>query len=374
MKILFIVTEGSNGGAQKYVLQLARHFGGRVASGGDSKYLEAQTLELGIPFHKIPSLQRDVSFTSDIRALFEIRKLVKEIRPDIVHLNSSKVGVLGSLASINLPCKVIFTAHGFVFKENLTKVKKNLCILLESASGLLRSHTITVSNEDKVLALRYRIAKPNSLTAIPNGIKKKLALDRNSATFTLKLDPKQWYVGVIANLYKNKGIDLLIEAAAILKNNGKLNEISFVVIGEGPEREQLTKQIEKHSLEERFILAGEIPGAEQLLSAFNIYCQPSRKEGAPFALLEAMNNQLPIIATDLPSVREVLGESGIYTHIEQPEELAHAISALYNDPGLQQKLGEQAAIRANIFTEERMVASHQRVFAGLFDRSNAKLV
>src|SRR5579864_6756570 len=119
MNILYIITRADGGGAQRYVLSQARHFGGSVAAGTEDSALFEEAKKLGLRTFPLKHLKRDINLWHDFLALFEIRSLVKFLKPDVVHLNSTKAGFVGSVAAKMAGAKVVFTAHGFRFLEPL---------------------------------------------------------------------------------------------------------------------------------------------------------------------------------------------------------------------------------------------------------------
>src|SRR6185436_2761697 len=107
MKILYIITQADGGGAQKYTLDLARHFNGAIAAGDEAtKLLDAAKAD-GLKTYPLKHLKRDINLWHDFLAMWEIRALIDSIKPDIVHLNSTKAGILGSFACVGLKTKVI---------------------------------------------------------------------------------------------------------------------------------------------------------------------------------------------------------------------------------------------------------------------------
>ena len=126
MNILYIVTSGDNGGAQKYVSLLASHFHGSVASGIENTFLAAECKKGELSYHPLPSLVRRIHIMKDIRAIYEIYSLIKKLHPDIVHVNSTKAGVLGSIASKLAGAKVVYTVHGFILQEKNGSIRKAL--------------------------------------------------------------------------------------------------------------------------------------------------------------------------------------------------------------------------------------------------------
>ena len=129
MRILYVITQADGGGAQKYTLALAKHFNGAIAAGNEAERLFIDAQRAGLKTFELTHLKRNINLWHDVLAVWEIRKLIKSYNPDIVHLNSSKAGILGSFACIGTKAKMIFTAHGFVFNEPLSLPVKNFYLL-----------------------------------------------------------------------------------------------------------------------------------------------------------------------------------------------------------------------------------------------------
>jgi len=139
-------------------------------------------------------------------------------------------------------------------------------------------------------------------------------------------------IGAIANLYATKGIEYLIEAASITAKSYKLKAISYIVIGEGKERPKLEALIKTYNLENNFFLIGRISNATQYLKAFDIVVLPSVKEGFPWVLLDAMAAEVPIIATKVGAVPEVIEDNkdGLLVPPGDSKALAEKIYRLLN--------------------------------------------
>ena len=359
-KVLFIITQAEIGGAQKHVIDLASElsktgeFECAVASEPNENFAKILK-ENGVEFSPIKRLQRSINPLSDLFALFEIYNLIKSQKPDIVHLHSSKAGVLGVLAGRMAGVKkIVFTAHGWVFNEQLPWFKKRLYILISRFTALFQDSIICVSEYDKTAALKYKIAPEKKLFVIPNGInvEKLKFLEKEQAKKQIqeignwKLEIGNFIVGSIANLYKNKAIDVLIEAAREIKNKKEniKNEFLFLVIGEGKERENLELRIKNYELSDHFFLIGAVPEAWKYLKAFDIFVLPSLKEGFPYAILEAMAAGLPIVASKVGGIPEMIagGENGLLIKPGDAKELAAAILRLSQDEEMAKKLGNEA--------------------------------
>lgn len=370
MRILYIITQADGGGAQKYTLALARHFGGAIAAGhqtgsdsacneADRLFIEAQ--RFGLKTVKLEHLKRNVSPWNDFSAVWEIRELIKSYQPDIVHLNSTKAGLLGSFAAIGTKTKVVFTAHGFIFNEPLSWAIRSFYVSLEKTASAYRNFIITVSDADKNSALAYKLIAPDKIQTIHNGIGQIDFFTAEEAGRALNLPADKIIFGTVANFYKTKGVDILIDAVSMLNDEIK-NHCRFIIIGDGTEIENCKLKIANLNLQNTIMLLGKKGGAAKYLKAFDCLIMPSRKEGFPYALLEAMQAGLPIIATNVGGIPEALGDAGILVGAENPEALAEAIMDIADDQEKRTKLSEQALQRSKLFTQEKMLSETEEVY------------
>lgn len=160
-------------------------------------------------------------------------------------------------------------------------------------------------------------------------------------------------VGTIANFYPTKGLDILIQASPLLGN------VHTVIIGDGPARPA--------SVPPRTHLLGTIPDAARLLPAFDVFVLPSRKEGLPYALIEAMAAGLPIVATTVGGIPEIITheKNGLLVPVENPAALAAAIRRLVDDPSFRAQLGNAAKTSAEKFSFAAQLANTLAVYRGL---------
>ncbi|MES2088275.1 MAG: glycosyltransferase [Patescibacteria group bacterium] len=386
LKILFIITKSNFGGAQRYVFDLATKlpkdsFEPMVALGGKG-YLKNKLESAGVPTFSISGLERDVRVLKEIKAFFNIYKIIKETQPDIVHLNSSKAGALGAVAahlynlSLKLSafnfqlstCKVLFTAHGWAFKEKRKPFTKKIIEYLSWVTIFLSHRTIVVSNDDREKVKEF-IFVQEKISVIHNGIEKPVFKSRDEARKIInqkigkQLDDKKIWIGTIAELHKNKGLDHAINACSLLIRpnnfeNVTPDKIVYVIIGGGEEKNNLELLIKQEKLEDIVSLAGEYPGAAELLQAFDVFLLPSLKEGLPYVALEAGQASLPTIATNVGGIPEIIEDmkSGILIKEKRPKEIAHALSYLIAHPEKNKEFGENLKKTVETkFTLEKMV-------------------
>ncbi|RLC36545.1 hypothetical protein DRH27_05075, partial [Candidatus Falkowbacteria bacterium] len=311
-KILYLITQSELGGAQKYVMDLATNLGPDfetiVAFGEQGKQGElAKALKpTNIIYYTIPHLKRAISPWHDFLALIEIIKLINRLKPDIVHLNSSKISILGSLASFfyklftfNFSLLTIYTVHGWVFNEP----ERNALFYkyAEKFTAIFKNKLICVSEYDRQLAIKEKIVQKKKLITIHNGIQSISLLSRDEARQKLfstipnfQFPISNFVIGSIGNLYKTKGFEYLISAVKILIDVGF--NVKTIIIGEGKERPALENLIKKLKIEKYVFLAGRIKNAPRLLKTFDLYVCSSVKEGLSYTIIEAMQAGLPIVA------------------------------------------------------------------------------
>lgn len=331
-KFLFVITKSNWGGAGRYVFDIATSLSGEhdvaVALGGTGALFE-KLQNKNIRTIPIPSLNRDIHAQNDGAAFLELLKIFRDEKPDIVHLNSSKAGGLGALAArVAAVPRIIYTAHGWAFNEPVPALTKAFRWAASLATLLLASRVITVSRFDE-------IHSPLGLetTTVHNGIVMPALLPQKEARTEIAkyagITENDFIVGTIAELTANKGIDILIEAFAHTESG------HLVVIGEGEERRALEARIKRLKLEKRVHLLGFISDAATLLRAFDIFVLASRKEGFPYVLLEAGFAGVPVIASTVGGIPEIIDDqlSGVLVPAYDSDALAEALNELAANPG-----------------------------------------
>lgn len=365
-RVLFIITQSEMGGAQRFILEIVSRLSREkyellvaVGSDGDGEFLR-QLDNIGIRHEIIKSLRRDINPVSDIKSVFEIRKIIKDFKPNTLFLNSSKAGFIGSLATIfpsklrtsHYKLKTIYRIGGWSFNDPWPKWKKKLWLILEKISAPWKD-TIVVNNKHDLEQAKILGIKPRrEMILVHNGVdiykleylpreEARLKLFEKIARYSGKIFQANTIIGTITNLYPTKDLPTLIATADYFKKN---NSVVFIIIGEGAERSNLEKMIKERGLEHKIILIGQLPDAKRYLPAFDIFVLPSVKEGFPWALIEAMAAKLPVIATRVGAVPEIIetGKNGFIVEPSKPESMVKRIKEILDNEHLAQELGIQA--------------------------------
>lgn len=291
-KVLLAITKGNWGGAQKYVFDLAtrlpsEQFEVSVLSGTDGDQLAKKLTAKNVRVTQLKSLKRDVGIFADFVSFFQLLRLLERDRPDVLHLNSSKMGALGAVAGrlADVP-RIIFTGHGWAWNEDRGIVSKAVITFLHWLTIILAHKTIAVSEEIRRQILRLPFIDKKRVEVIYNGIEDTEYLERFVArgTFNTSIGEKFW-VGSVSELHKNKGLDILINAFADISKNHP--DTTLLILGDGEEKTELMRLITELGLMKKVHLIGFVQNAHKFLKAFDVFVLPSRTEAFPYVLLEA---------------------------------------------------------------------------------------
>lgn len=363
-KVLYVITKGNFGGAQRYVFDLATNLPKEdfetVVAFGEGDILEKKLAEKSIRTIQLKNSQRNINPFKDFLLFFELIRIYKKEKPDIIHLNSSKIGLLGSLSArlYSLYPKphtlypiTIFTAHGWAFNDSKFFWQKFLWKFLQWLTVLITNETIAVSKKT-ANDMNWPWTK-KKIRLIYNGIRPIEFFEKDEARKKLLPRSKdRLWIGTISELHKNKGGDLLIEAFSKVSN--QFENAILIICGKGEERKKLEKIIEKNNLKNKVFLLGYVENAQRYLKAFDIFVLPSRTEGLPYVILEAGLAGLPTLASEVGGVPEIIesGKSGLLFTPGEKEDLTKALQDLLSEKDDWQKLG--AELKNKILDEFRL--------------------
>ncbi|MCD2528845.1 glycosyltransferase family 4 protein [Providencia huaxiensis] len=305
MNIVYIITKADEiGGAQIHVrdLSIAMSQLGHTVTVivGEYGALTEQLGESNINYIVESKLTRNISPLKDLLCVIKLRSILKKLDPDVVTLHSSKAGIIGRAALIGSKIPCIFTAHGWAFADGISQKHQRVYILIEKLFSKFCSKIITVSHQDKNLAIKYNVAPSNKQVIIHNGI------PDNTVNFP-KNNNSSNIVNIIcvARFSAQKDHVTLLKALSHIKQlNWKLN-----LVGKGPLEQDVKKLANGLGLDEKISFLGERRDVNYLLSSSDIFILPSNWEGLPISIIEAMSFSLPIIASNVGGVSEMVSSS-----------------------------------------------------------------
>lgn len=335
-KIIYIITKSNWGGASRYVFDLATNLPKdeylKAAICGGQGRLSEKLLAQGVKTYCINEMKRDMNMQEDGRSFFKIWNILKNERPDIIHLNSPKAAGLGALAGRLLGIKkIVFTVHGFTFNEDRSFFHKTLIKFFSWITILLSHNTILLSNIEYDQVKKWPFIE-KKISVIPLGIDLPFFYTRQEARKKLSelsgIHLKEnLVVGTIAELHKNKGYLYAIEALT------QFPHIYYLVIGDGEEMEKLKNKVKEYGAS-NILFLGAVEDAATLLTGFDIFLLPSIKEGLPYTILEAGYLEVPVVATNVGGIPTLIehGISGTLLRPKHSEDIVWYIEEYLKNP------------------------------------------
>jgi len=264
---------------------------------------------------------REIHPLADANALRRIAQHLHRGRYDIVHTHSSKAGILGRIAAwqARVPV-VIHTPHAFAFQMDVAPPRRVLYALLERMAARLTDRIVCVCPSERAQALRHRIAAADRLAVIENAIDARniaarcAAVDRDAVRHSLGIAPQDLVIGMAARFTRQKGHDILVEAVANLPSSLPCR---LLLPGAGSRKQAIAALIRRRGLADMCHLPATMDDLVPFYAALDVFVLPSRWEGLPYSLLDAMAAGKPIVASSREAVLQ-----RVYSEWLDPE-LAH---------------------------------------------------
>lgn len=318
----------------------------------------------------VPELTRDISVSNDLKAWLRVRKLIKEIRPDVLHCHSSKAGIIGRAATIGLHVpKVFYTPHAYSFQAwEFSESKKQLFTLIEQVfSRLFTTQTFNVSAGERDIALQHKIDRPEKFKVVYNGIPDVALPSRKEALQTLGLSDlpqNAIFIGSTVRLAQQKDPMTFVRIAKTVVEHNPLAH--FICVGDGDLHDEVAHFITDNGLTGNVHLLGYRNDAERIVAAFDVYLLTSLYEGLPYSLVEALRAGVPIVATDVTGNNEVVqpGVNGYLFKVGDVEDGAHQVERIISERSHNGKFHYDAIRHTYIdkFTSKCMLNSVQQSY------------
>jgi glycosyltransferase involved in cell wall biosynthesis len=383
MKVLHLITHLGIGGAQDNTLitvdgHSRERYEVHLATGLDHTDWQERGRACADAFFLFPDLCRSVQPQVDFRALNQITHFLKEHKYQIVHTHSAKAGTLGRIAARRAKVPIIIhTYHSFGWQVARTVntqplrihtsyIKKRLYILIERYAASISDALITVSELNKLEAIKENLAPPKKFTTIYSGIdlsRFDVKVDRYEKILSLGLLPDQRIIGTIGRLSTQKApLDFVAAAKIVIKQKP---DVQFIMIGDGPLAADVRQAIDD---EQRIHLLGFRDDVPEILSILDLFVLSSHWEGLGRALTEAMIMGVPVAATAVDGVPELVThqQTGLLSPPGDPAGLAENIVWLLEHPEEAQKMGQSAKKRVvPKFSAEQMVEKIEALYERL---------
>jgi len=406
IRLLRIISRLNVGGPARQVFWLShglRDLGydttvvaGRIPANEDS--LEGEFERAGVPVLRFPEMEREISPVRDLAASWRLRRLIRELRPDLIHVHLSKAAFLVRFARILSPARdfapVVYTHHGNRFRGYFSPAKQMLvCITERILASWTEAFVVLSPQQRDEIALEFRVGRLSQYRVVPLGLDLsfvgRLESHRGTLRRELSLPPERPLVGIVGRIAPIKNHELFVDAAArVAAGWGTGNRPFFVVVGSGSRQElqALEQRVQAAGLTEDFRFLGTRRDPAEFLADLDVVALTSRNEGTPLSLIEAMAAGRAIVATDVGGVRDLLtrewgedaGEQwglsetprGLLVPSGAVEEFAAALTALLREPSRRERMGRASREFARSrFSLERLNRDLDRVYREVLEGS-----
>ena len=371
MKILHVITKLELGGAQQNTLYTCRELARRghdvTLASGRGGVLDDEAIGSSFDFVGLDHLRREVSPVNDARALVELIRLVRRLRPDVIHTHSSKAGALGRWAGwAGGARRIVHTVHGWSFAEHMPRASRSIYRIVEHLCAPVTDHFVSVSRADLERGIRLGIVGAGRGSVIRSGFN----LSEFDASGPGRDDiRREWGVGPddvlvvnVSNFKPQKAPLDFVRAAG--KAGREESRLRFAFVGDGELRPQVEAAVRDEGLGSRMVLAGWRRDIPEILRAADVVALTSLWEGLPRTVVQARACSRPVVATAVNGTPEVV-EDGVTGFLLPPHDIAgfaRAFVRLARDPELRAALGARSAIGLDEFDATVMVSRQESLY------------
>lgn len=376
IRVFHVITRMDMGGSAQNTLLTCRGLADRYAvtlafgPTAESRMTEAERAQVeaglddarrhGVRTLLIPSLVRPIDPVQDALALMEIYRWIRRLAPDIVHTHTSKAGLLGRLAArlARVP-KVVHTAHGHVFYGHFGRLLTRLFLVIERLADRITDRQVALTRGEGADDLRLKVTRPEKLVTIHSGVDvarfAAAGEENRAARSDFGLPEAVPIVGFVGWLIPVKGPEVLLDAMGGVWANHPSAVLAYV--GKGEMETELRQRVRDEGLPDRVCFLGWRNDVARVLPLFDLLVLPSRNEGMGRVLVEAMAAGLPVVASRVGGVPDLVahGVNGLLVPPGEPPALAAAIGRILGHPDLARRMGESGRRRASRFSLETMV-------------------
>ena len=315
----------------KYLRDKGYEVHAAAGEGSDSEIIKKE----GFTYHEI-LISRNINPVLDFKAFKLLKNLMKEESFDLVHTQTSKAGFIGRFAahSAGVPA-IVHTAHNWSFHALLPSWQRKFYFFLEKKAAKWCDAIIVDTKAVREYGLKFGVVSPEKLYQVYMGINtdRFLPFDqerKNKTRQSMGIGLGKTVVGSIARLVPDKGVEMLIECAREMKD---AKDVIFVLVGDGGLRASFENKVAEYGLSDKFIFTGHIDDVVPVLNTFDVFCLPTLREGFGVVFAEAQACGVPIVATRIPPLKEVV-QDGVTGYLISPysaESFADGIQKLFDE-------------------------------------------
>jgi glycosyltransferase involved in cell wall biosynthesis len=329
--------------------------------------LLVRAFESGLPVARVNALVREIAPLRDRKALRLLTSFLRDGQFDVVHTHCAKAGVLGRMAAAQAGApRVVHTFHGFPFHDFQPAWRRAAYVGIERRVGRRTDAFLAVGNDVAATAVNLGIALPEQVHTILPAVDDHVTLGpsaRAEARRRLGLPTTARLVGMVGRIDYQKAPEHWVDALASIA----AEDVWGLWIGDGPHRARMLQRAHRRRIANRIILLGHRNDVRELLPAMDVFAMASRYEGLPCAVIEAMEAGVPVVATAVNSLPDVVvpGDTGLLVPVGKPNLLGSAVKHVLDHPSDGQRMAANARLRiGDRFTPAALGAVLQRVYGG----------
>ena len=303
---------------------------------------------LGVHVTTMAHLHREISPLRDLFATFRLARMIRELRPHILHTHASKAGAVGRAAALLAgrarPPIIVHTFHGHVLRGYFGRFWAGVFRTLERSLARVTDALVAVSPEVRDELVALGIAPESKFTVIRLGIQleERIAIDpamRAETRRVMGIGDERFVVGWIGRMTAIKRADDVLRAVRLLRDSGV--DACLCMVGDGPDRERVEQLAGELEIMRHCLFPGYQTDVGQFFAAFDVFILPSGNEGTPVTAIEALAAGCPVVASRVGGVPDVVrdGQDGFLVEAGAVDELARRLGQLAADPELRRRMG-----------------------------------
>jgi glycosyltransferase involved in cell wall biosynthesis len=381
--ILNVITRLEQGGAPLALIETVRRMdGGQFEISVACGYSEDPNLELcgtsavaNLQILSVPTMRRSVSLLGDLTALVQLIGIIRRGRYQIVHTHTSKAGVIGRIAAAfcHVPA-IVHSPHGTILEGYFGPGLTRFYVFVERLVSRVSHRIICLTRQEIRQYMKAGIGSRRQFTFVYNGIDIARYSDRANSRAPVRRDlgiPDEATVCIsVGRLVPVKGhADLIRGFARALSEH---DDLVLLLAGDGELRDELTALVAELGLGDRVRFLGWRDDTADLLAGSDIFVLPSLNEGLGLVLIEAMAANLPVVATRVGGVPEVVegGQTGLLVEARDPDQISSAILRLARDRALRERMGRAGRERADAhFSIQATVRRTEQIYNDLVEEA-----
>lgn len=366
-KIKILHVAQAAGGVDRYIRMLLKYldkekFENILVCSQDFREKDYKNL---VDFFEQVKMDRAIG-SNDLKAIGEVRRLIKRYNPDIVYAHSSKAGAIARVADIGLKNHCLYNPHGWAFNMRCSAKKEAMYTAIEKIAAPFCDKIICISDAEKQSALDKKICREDKLQVIFNGVDIEAyenGIHGTAKRKDLNIPEDAFVVGMVGRISPQKAPDVFIKMAKHVKD--KVSNAHFIIVGNGDQEAEIKKYARDNDFLDSLHITGWVDNPMSYVELFDVACLLSRWEGFGLVLPEYMMARKPIVASRVDAIPNIIcdGENGLLVEMDDVVGASTAVLKLYLNNNLKSKLIDKGLETVyKKFDVQRMTRETEKLF------------